>query len=370
MNHLQSWKDSEEKIEFFKNIHSYDHPVQKVEWIETHLSEVFVAGEFTYKMKKPNIFSYLNLSGLKERHQNLLSELHLNRILAPGFYLKVIPLMKNSEGELVLGESDGNARVVEWVLKMKTYSRERCLDVLIKKGKIPVEELNTALRILFDFYTKSSSTLWDPTEYLGAFQKTLEEVRVFTHQYGDHDKLSLITKIINFQDAFIEHHSEEIKSRVENKKIVEAHGDLRPEHICLMTPSIFVDRLEFSETLRTIDPLDEIACLDLECEMLGDQALGGGVLKFYREYTGDKFSNELYSFYKIQRALVRSKLCLAHTQDFHVKDQSKWSLKCEDYLKLAWTYLNRAQDKTLEVPPLSLPLKPSSLPVPKDLPHQ
>jgi len=303
MNHLQSWKDLEEKIDFFKNILSYDHPVKKVEWIETHLSEVFVAGEFTYKLKKPNIFSYLNLSGLKERHQNLLSELHLNRILAPGFYLKVIPLMKNSEGELFLGEIEENAKVVEWVLKMKTYPRERCLDVLIKKRKIPVEELNSALKSLFDFYVKSTTALWNASDYVEAFQKTLEEVRVFTHQYGDHDKLSLISKIINFQDAFLETHNEELKARVERRKIVEAHGDLRPEHICLISPPIFVDRLEFSETLRSIDPLDEISCLDLECEMLGDRTLGASVLKFYREYSGDNFQMNFFHSIKFSAHL-------------------------------------------------------------------
>jgi len=52
-------------------------------------------------------------------------------------------------------------------------------------------------------------------------------------------------------------------------RIVEGHGDLRPEHVCLVTPPQISDCLEFNRAMRIIDPYDEIGYLALECEVLG-----------------------------------------------------------------------------------------------------
>ena len=40
----------------------YDHPVAQVELIETHISWVFLAGDFAYKVKKPVNLGYPDLS--------------------------------------------------------------------------------------------------------------------------------------------------------------------------------------------------------------------------------------------------------------------------------------------------------------------
>ena len=56
--------------------------------------------------------------------------------------------------------------------------------------------------------------------------------------------------------------------------IVEGHGDLRPEHVCLTEPIVIFDCLEFNEELRSIDPFDELAFLGMECALLGEPAVG------------------------------------------------------------------------------------------------
>ena len=45
------------------------------------------------------------------------------------------------------------------------------------------------------------------------------------------------------------------------RRIIDGHGDLRPEHIWLGDPVRIIDCLEFNKRLRTVDPFDEIAYL-------------------------------------------------------------------------------------------------------------
>jgi len=46
----------------------YDHPVQEIQLIQTHISYVFLTGEFAYKVKKPVNFGFLDFSSLEKRH--------------------------------------------------------------------------------------------------------------------------------------------------------------------------------------------------------------------------------------------------------------------------------------------------------------
>ena len=62
----------------------------------------------------------------------------------------------------------------------------------------------------------------------------------------------------------------ELDSRAARGCVVEAHGDLRPEHVCLLPEPQIIDCLEFSRDFRILDPADELAFLALECERLGD----------------------------------------------------------------------------------------------------
>ncbi len=356
-----SWKELERKVEFLKDPRSYPHHPQRVEVFETHLSYVFVAGEFSFKIKKPNAFPYLHLETLKDRFENINQEFNLNKSLTPGFYLKVIPLLETLDEDFFLEVEKPNAKIVEWVLKMKTYPRDMCLDKLIEKKKIPQEQLKKAFDKLFLLYDKSRGLDVNPDYFLELFYETIRDVKVFIHQFGNQEKFQFITKIIRHQEEFLLYHSFEIRNRVEKKLIVEGHGDLRPEHVCLMEDPILVDCLEFNKRLRILDPLDEIACLDLECELLGNSDVGTMMLNYYQQLTHDQFDMDLYHFYKIQRALVRAKLCLGHTQDQFVKSKEIWGEKCDDYLKLADSYLNKSPNKILEVlPPNPLPSSFSS----------
>jgi hypothetical protein len=44
---------------------AYPHPVTKVEHLQTHISHVFLAGDFAYKLKKPVNLGFLDFTTLE-----------------------------------------------------------------------------------------------------------------------------------------------------------------------------------------------------------------------------------------------------------------------------------------------------------------
>ena len=46
---------------------AYPHPVTSVTLIETHISWVFLTGDYVYKVKKPVNFGFLDFSSLERR---------------------------------------------------------------------------------------------------------------------------------------------------------------------------------------------------------------------------------------------------------------------------------------------------------------
>ena len=96
------------------------------------------------------------------------------------------------------------------------------------------------------------------------------------------------------------------------RRIVDGHGDLRPEHIWLDHQVRIIDCLEFNPRLRAVDPFDEIAFLDLECERLGAAWAGRYIRARVERGLREDLPLELYHFYRSYRATLRARLAIAH----------------------------------------------------------
>jgi aminoglycoside phosphotransferase family enzyme len=106
--------------------------------------------------------------------------------------------------------------------------------------------------------------------------------------------------------------------------LVEGHGDLRPEHVCLGSTPRIIDCLEFRADLRWLDPLQEIAFLAMECARLGAPAAIERILfGHYVNRTDDAPSPVLIDFYKAIGAFIRARIAILHLQDEPVRDPAK-----------------------------------------------
>ena len=74
--------------------HSVTEPVQL---IQTHISFILLTGDYTYKIKKPVDFGFLDYSTLEKRHHFCTQELEMNRRTATEIYLEVLPIIQSDD---------------------------------------------------------------------------------------------------------------------------------------------------------------------------------------------------------------------------------------------------------------------------------
>ena len=123
--------------------------------------------------------------------------------------------------------------------------------------------------------------------------------------------------------------------RIRARRFVDAHGDLRPEHIWLRKSVTIIDCLEFDPKLRALDPLDEIAFLHLECERLGGLWAAERIRRHLAHALDDDPSSGLFLFYRSDRAMLRARLAIAHLLDVSPHTPEKWPRLARVYLILA-----------------------------------
>src|ERR1700745_3679848 len=81
----------------------YPHAPTIVEHVQTHISHVFLAGPYAYKLKKAVRFAFLDFSTVERRRDACIDEVRLNRRLCPGVYIDVVPVTRSAGGALQLG---------------------------------------------------------------------------------------------------------------------------------------------------------------------------------------------------------------------------------------------------------------------------
>lgn len=325
----------EAKVSFLSHPESYDQHEKKIDVLETHMSWVFMTAEFVYKMKKPVRYSFLDFSSLAARHQDCLDEVRLNRRLAQNVYLGAVPVTLDDSQNL---ELEGNGTAVEWLVKMRRLPANRMLDQLIEKQQVSESEVRKFSAKLADFYLRTAAEPITAEEYRQRFAR---DIRTNHEELLDHDyrfSVDLLNTITGAQLDLLSTQPELFDQRVREKHILEAHGDMRAEHVCLIDEPVFIDCLEFNRELRILDAAHELAYLDMECEFAGADFIGPLIFETYSDKSGDIPSTTLLNFYKAYQATLRAKLAIWHIKDHGADQHAKWIEHSTAYMHLAEKY--------------------------------
>lgn len=321
----------EEKVAFLREKDHYPHPTGKVKMVKTHLSWVFLTDQFVYKLKIPFRYDHLKLLTSEARHKNCLEEVRLNKRLAKEIYLNVIPLSVNRDGTLVLGDGEVN---VDWLVKMKRLPEKSMLEYKVKTGrKISADQLRPVAELLTNFYLNAKPISISPRKQQQEMKSTLERSRNELLSPDFNLDKERVDRVYKKQMTFIDEHVDLFKQRIEEGRIVEGHGDLKPDHICL-DPPVVIDCLEFSKNLRTLDIFDDLGFLGLECDRLGAHWIGEYFIRHYAKQTGDMYATELINFYKSYQAIVRALLSVRHLREEEYQGDPKWKKRAENYLQI------------------------------------
>jgi aminoglycoside phosphotransferase family enzyme len=321
----------EEKVAFLSRPEVYPDPTRRVETKETRLSWVFLTDTQAWKLKKPVRYDYLDFSAPDARRRNCEEEVRLNRFLAPDVYLGVQSLTLDADGGLRLAEK---GEPIDWLVRMRRLPADRMLDRAIADRTVNSVETRKVGQLLSRFYLQTPPVAMTPSEYRRRLSAdTLaNQQELAKPEYALPDEL--MESIIRAQLEFLRQEPGLFDDRVRTGKIIEAHGDLRPEHICLENEPVIIDRLEFNREFRVLDSLSDLAFLALECERLGAPWVSDLILDTYRDETGDRPPERLLAFYKSYHACLRAKIAVWRLKDRGVLDWQKWTGRARQYLRL------------------------------------
>lgn len=324
--------DLREKIGFLETPATYGSECGQVDTRETRMSWVFLTADFVYKLKKPVRLPHLDFSTLHRRRFFCEEELRLNRRLAPETYLGLVPLRRDRVGRLCLGGPQ--ERVVDWLIKMRRLPQEDMLDHRIEHGTLVPADIAELAATLVTFY-RSLPTETNGAEAYALHLRREQEINretLLQHSFGIAGPAA---DVVGRVDALISEALPLIKGRFEARAILEGHGDLRPEHVCLSEPPQIIDCLEFSRTMRIVDPYDEVGYLGMECDMLGAEWIRPQLEKALSQTGILPPPPALKRLYAAFRCLLRARLSILHLLERPIRHPAKWRPLALRYLKQA-----------------------------------
>ena len=317
------------KLAFLVRPESYGEGNSTVEAIETNMSWVFLADRHAYKLKKPTRTAHGDLRDPAARLRSCIDEVRLNRRLTSNVYLGVVPLLRDERGNQAF---TGTGAVVDWLVQMRRLPAGAMLDHVIQSGSVASADIEAVVQQLCDFYRRSRPVALDGAEYRREFAAGIAEHRLELERAGYALPMAEIERICEALLAILAQAS--LFDARAAGRIVEGHGDLRPERICLEREPQIIACVTFSRRLRTLDPADELALLALECERLGAPQVGAQLLAAFRERCADATPAALAFFYRGYRALMRAAHVIRHLEK-RLSDRAEWIARAKQYVELA-----------------------------------
>jgi aminoglycoside phosphotransferase family enzyme/predicted kinase len=302
--------DPERLIEALSGPSAYPYPVDSVEVRQTHISAVFLAGPFAYKVKKSVNLGFLDFSSLGRRRHFCDEEVRLNRRLAPHVYVGVVPVVWAGPGL----QFEGEGELVEWAVKMLRLPEQATLLERVRRGEVGVELVEQLARRIASFHREAEAN-----EGIAAFGRFEAVARIVLDIFAD--AVSQVGTTVG-QSVFgrVKVLAEETLGRL--RPLIEAraargmprdcHGDLHLDHVYYFPDQeppadlVIIDCIEFNERFRFIDPVADMAFPAMDLAFHGRRDLARTFADAYFRATVDEEGRPLLPLYSAYRATVRA----------------------------------------------------------------
>ena len=317
-----------------------DHP-RVITFIETHISLLFLTGNYVYKVKKPVDFGFLDFTSLKKRKLFCEQEVKLNRRLSPDIYLGVVKITQ--EGNRI--SLDGRGKLVEYAVKMKQIPEEFLMDKLLERRQVTPKMIEAVSEKLAKFYFNAETN-----DLIKGFAKP-ERVKQDTDEnFEQTEKYIDVTiprqiyeEVRNRTNEFFKAKGEIFYRRIASDRIRDCHGDLRLEHIFYGEEIAIFDCIEFNERFRYTDMAADIAFLAMDLDYHDRQDLSEHLIRAFIGQSGDDELVEVLDFYKCYRSYVRGKVESFRLDDPNIPEKEKTEAlkRAQKYFSLAHRYAQR-----------------------------
>ena len=314
---LESVEREKTLIESLAHGRAYDHPVQDIQILDTHISWVVLTGKFAYKIKKPVKLAFLDYSTLQKRKRYCELELALNRRWAPDLYLDVVPICGSFGEPLVAGKGPP----IEYAVKMKQFPQSAQLDEQLAAGLLDdadmfaLAETVAAMHAAAPAYMKLSAA-----DFFAAISQAMLDNFDFVHEGADADA---IDELLSWTQQSLNDCRELLTARYESGFVRDCHGDLHLRNLVRLPSGIVpYDCVEFSVELRNIDVISDASFLVMDLVARGENQLAYAFINRYLECSGDYAGVSLLGLYLVYHALIRAKIAAIRGIE-RVRDQKR-----------------------------------------------
>lgn len=288
----------------------YGEATREVELIETHISWVFLVGEYAYKIKKPLDLGFLDFSTLERRRFFCEEEVRLNSRTASGLYLGVARIVATRDGLRVNGV-EGTGEPIEYAVKMRRFPQDALADSMARRGAFGAAEADAVAEVVAAFHATlppapKDSDYGSPARVTAPAVQNFDQLDPLATSAGERGRLRELRDWTSREGSRLR---EVLTARKRDGFVRECHGDLHLGNIVFLDgrPTPF-DGIEFDPELRWIDVVNEVAFLvmDLLAHRLDEAAWR--LLNAYLEATGDYGGVRVLRYYLVYRAMVRAKI--------------------------------------------------------------
>lgn len=320
---------------------AYPDPAADVRLLQTHISWIFLAGAFAYKIKKPVNFDFLDFSTLERRRFYCQEEVRLNRRLCPEIYLGVVPLRETAEGVSFKGDGP----IVDYGVKMLRLPEERMVESLLSAGELTAADVRKIAATVAEFH-RNAARSGEIDHYgsvgtiRGNWEENFRQAEAFVGVTLSPRDFALIR---GWVENFLAEEAGLFDERVKGGFIRECDGDIHLENICLTDRVCIFDCIEFNDRFRCSDTVADIAFPLMDLEFNGRRDLAQTFLNEYIAASGDNVALELVDFYRVYRAFIRGKVESFRLNDPGIPEGEKLAAreKASRYFRLARGYVLR-----------------------------
>ncbi|KVT60414.1 kinase [Burkholderia ubonensis] len=293
---------------------TYPHPAGQIRRIETHLSVVYLAGRYAYKIIKPVKLGFIDVTHRAQRRRCALAECTLNRTLADPLYLDVWPLVAQGRRGAFAGTVGRALRTrgrerrpsddpLEYVVRMRRFEAHAMLSARSARHDDGLADADALAARLAHYHLHAPRRA--PRTRFGSAATVTAQCRPLLDALDAARPSEAALRA--WCEAELSRIAPRLAERHANGFVRACHGDLHLDNIVRWRGRLLMfDCIEFDDALRWIDVASDLAFAVMDYAARGRDDCAHRLLAGWLAATGDYAALDVLPFYVAYRALVRA----------------------------------------------------------------
>jgi aminoglycoside phosphotransferase family enzyme len=257
-------------------------------------------------------------------------------------YLDVVPVTYQN-GSWYIGKCE--TEIKDYAVRMKRMRSNRKMDIMLERNEVSKGHLVALAKTIATFH-KRSKIVKIRFKILTA-RALFNDIRVWSGYIGKYlggTYQDLIGQAIRWSNDFLNTYAPCFQERIFSGLKRDVHGDLHAGNIFLYKKPIIFDCIEFNDSYRQIDVINEVAFLCMDLEFNGKKTLSRFFLSEYLRHlpcVRTKTDSLLFIYFKCYHANIRAKVNIINAQQTSDRHQTfqKSIQAARIYLQLMRTYI-------------------------------